>query len=50
MSEETRTRRPGKVSLHPLKFEDALKSLLKSKPSEKKQAAPGERKESEQVG
>ncbi len=33
MAGDSRTRKPGKVSLHPLKFEDALKGLLKSKPS-----------------
>jgi hypothetical protein len=35
MSEDTHTRKPGKVSLYPLKFEDALKGLLKTKPPKK---------------
>jgi hypothetical protein len=35
MAEDSRTQKPGKVSLHPLKFEDALKGLLKAKPPEK---------------
>ncbi len=34
--EEERTRKQGRVSLHPLKFEDALWGLLETKP---KQAA-----------
>jgi hypothetical protein len=36
MADGKRTQKPGKVSLHPLKFEDALKGLLKTKPPEKK--------------
>lgn len=35
MGEDSRTRKPGKVSLHPLRFEDALKGLLKTKPPKK---------------
>lgn len=35
MAEDSHTRKPGKVSLHPLKFEDALKGILRSKPPEK---------------
>jgi hypothetical protein len=41
MAEDWRTRKPGRVSLHPLKFEDALRGLLKS-PLPKREGDPVE--------
>jgi hypothetical protein len=43
MAEGSRTRKPGQVSLHPLKFEDALHGLLKTRPGEKPEKKETER-------
>jgi hypothetical protein len=43
MAEDKRTQKSGKVSLHPLKFEDALKALLKTKPPEKRKGSSSAR-------
>jgi hypothetical protein len=49
MSEDSRTRKPGKVSLHLLRFEDALKGLLKTKPNRPTEAEPSKRASEREV-
>jgi hypothetical protein len=44
MSEDTHTRKPCKVSLHPQKFEDAHRGVLKTKPEKDRAREKAERR------